>query len=203
MQFTFQRNVRRASVGPFYFVPPHNWIMLFLYARFVYRVCFNSNVPIRRPVTALLSILKSGLKSSYSRLPIGYLCAVWGCTATTAGSNYQTPCIREHWSAESIVSPPLCTYTRGGYVQRGRPLGHYHPIGWLGRGSDYRLHPGALALCTLAKSNRMPAGTDGVCEEIVARGESIRGRYGAGPADSAICTNVCGNHYGWMSVGVE
>jgi len=35
------------------------------------------------------------------------ICAVWGCSATTAGSNYQTPCIREHWSAGSIVSPAV------------------------------------------------------------------------------------------------
>lgn len=106
------------------------------------------------------------------------ICAVWGCAATTANSNYQTPCIREHWSTESIVSPPLCTYTRGGYVQRERPLGRYHPIGWLGRGSDYRLHPGTLVPCTLAKSNRMPVGTAGVCEEIVTRSRIDTGRYG-------------------------
>lgn len=111
------------------------------------------------------------------------------------------PVLRNIDQRNRSYSPPLCTYTRSGYIQRERPLSHYHPIGWLGRGSDYRLHPGALALCTLAKSNRMLAGTAGVCEEIVARGESIRDdAMRAG--DSTICTNVCGNHYRRASVNV-
>lgn len=107
-----------------------------------------------------------------------------------ASGNCQTLYIREHWSAESIVSPLLCARAADTYNESDPSA---YPIGWLGRGSDYRLHPGARS--SRARSlNRIECRPDGVCEEIVARDESIRNER---------TIFVYGNHYRWMSGNVS